>query len=263
MDSISITTINIEYGNRNRKNIKERSDIIKQYNPDIIFIQECDKTAVNFEKKYNYIDYTIISNEVVDVYLRKDSDWKQEYIHQFNTKHSYTVRTCKIIYLKNINSGKILKLANVHLCGGRFDENDKIGGMLLGNIKEVRKRKNEILEKLVCEYNIDIIAGDFNSDLVSYINNELQSKHFQYFKKISPNTSIEIFKEWNVAPYKYLESHNYTTPINKSNAINTSIFKTHPDSIWYKNGSINDFKYIDLIKNNLSDHNGIFCNIFF
>lgn len=263
MDSISIVSVNIEYGNRNRKKIKERSNLITQNSPDIIFIQECNKKAINFTSNYDYIDYTILNKEVVDIFLKKDSVWKQEYITQFNTNFSYTIRTCKIIYLKNSITNKIIKLANVHLCGGRFDENNKIGKMLLGSIQDIQKRKNEVLEKLVNEHSIDIIAGDFNSDLVCYLQNDLQPQHLNYFKKISPETSIQNFKEWNVAPYKYLELNNYTLGINKSNIIQTSIFNTHPDSIWFKNGVQTDYKYIDLITDNLSDHNGIYCNISF
>ncbi len=272
MSSISLVTVNIEYGNRNRKKIKERSDLIIQNSPDIIFVQECNKKAINFKDNYDYIDYTIVNKEVVDVYLRKDSEWKKEYITQFDTKYSYTLRTCKIIHLKNTNTNKIIKLANVHLCGGRFDENDKVGGMLLGSVKEIHQRKNEVLDKLVNEYNIDIIAGDFNSDLICYLQNDLQPQHLSYFKKISPNTSIINFKEWNIAPYNYLESKNYNLAlalnlnksdisISQTNKPNTSIFNTHPDSIWFKNGTQIEYKYIDLISNNLSDHNGIYCNV--
>ena len=165
------------------------------------------------------------------------------------------------LYLKNINNNEIIKLANVHLCGGRFDENIKIGGMLSGNIKDVKLRKNEMLYTLVNKYDIDIIAGDFNSDLICYLNNELQEQHISYFKKISPNTPIKNFKEWNVTPYNYLKSNDYKLAINKDNILKTSIFNTHPDSIWFKKGKLEKFKYINLIKDNLSDHNGIYCKI--
>lgn len=54
-------------------------------------------------------------------------------------------------------------------------------------------------------YNIDIIAGDFNSDLICYLQDELLQHHLEYFKKISPKTPIKNFEEWNNAPYTFLE----------------------------------------------------------
>ena len=259
MASISIVTVNIEHGKKSPIKIKEKSDIITNNNPDIIFIQESNKNSINLDN-YNYINYSP-NKGYIDIFLRKNSDWKQYYITSFNTKYSYTMRTCKIIFVKNINTKKIIKLANIHLCGGRFDENDKIGGMLLGNIKDIHERKNEILKELINIYDIDIVAGDFNSDLICYIQDELLQHHLEYFKKISPKTSINIFKEWNIAPYKYLESNNYTLALDKSKIKYTSMFKTHPDSIWFKNGKQLDYKYVKLIKHNLSDHNGIYSKI--
>ena len=203
MSLISIVTINIEFGKRNRNKIKETSYIIAKNNPDIIFIQEYNKHSIDLNNNYEYIKY--LFNNDIAIFLNKKSDWKQHSIYIFDTIYSYTKRTCKVIYLKNIKTNKIIKLANVHLCGGRFDENDNIGGMLLGSIKDIRKRKNEILDTLINEYNIDIIAGDFNSDLIAYMKNELSEHHLKYFNKISPNTKYKILLEWNIAPYKFLK----------------------------------------------------------
>lgn len=256
MTFISIVSVNIEYGNRNRLKIKERSNIISQYNPDLIFIQECDKTAINLDESYESIYFPIISSEMIEIYLKKDSEWKQEYVTQFNSELSYTTRTCKVIYLKNKITNKIIKLGNVHLCGGRYDENDNIGKMLIGNLKLIRKRKIEVIETLIKNYNIDIIAGDFNSDIFCYLNNEIQIHHHEYLNKISPKKSYDIYKEWNIAPYKYLENNNYN--LSNSEFKFTSIYKTQPDSIWFKNMSLINYKYLDLITDNLSDHNGIY-----
>lgn len=132
--------------------------------------------------------------------------------------------------------------------------------MLLGNIKEIRKRKNEVLEKLINNFSVDIIAGDFNSDLICYMNDELLPQQLCYFKTVSPKTSVEVFKEWNISPYKYLKSKNFNLAIDKSDVKYTSIYNSHPDSIWFKNNSLIDYKYIDLITNDLSGHNVIFCN---
>ena len=259
MSFISIVTVNMEFGKKNPKYIKEKSDIITQYNPDVIFIQESKINSIDINDNYDYIKYPYGAG--IDIYLKKNGIWKEDYKTIIKTKYSHTPRICKIIFLKNIKTNKIIKLANIHLCGGRFDESDKIGGMLLGTIKDIRKRKNEILEELINNYNIDIIAGDFNSDLICYLQDELLEHHLEYFKKISPKTNVKIFKEWNIAPYKYLESNYYTLATTKTKMIYTSTYKTHPDAIWFKNGEQVDYKYVKLIKYNLSDHNGIYTKI--
>ena len=76
-----------------------------------------------------------------------------------------------------------MKLANIHLCGGRYDENDFIGGMLVGSINDIHNRKLEILRELVDKYNIDIIAGDFNSDINCYKYNKNFILYEKKFKK--------------------------------------------------------------------------------
>ena len=93
-----------------------------------------------------------------------------------------------------------------------------------------------------------------------FIDNKIQPHHLKYFLKKSPNTSINNLFEWNISPYKYLTSANFTFA-KSSELIATSIFNTHPDSIWIKNCKQTECKYINLINDNLSDHNGIYCDL--
>ena len=76
MDIISLTTINIENGNRNPKLIKERSNLIMKYDPDIILIQESNLDSIDLNEKYNLIQYDHKKiNEKMDIFLKKDSNW--------------------------------------------------------------------------------------------------------------------------------------------------------------------------------------------
>ena len=265
MDTISLTTINIEYGNRNPKLIKERSNLIMKYNPDIILIQESNLDSINLNEKYNLIQYDHKKiNEKMDIFLKKNSNWILDSIDHIISELGYVKRLCKIISIKNKETNKLLSVANVHLIGGRFEENDKIGKMLIGNIKTIRDRKNEILKKIINQYNVSIIAGDFNSDLNCYLNDgNLQEEHLKFMKKVSPKKNLEIYKEWNNAPYNYLENNDYIlSKNNDKKKINTSLFNTHPDSVWYKKHlSINDYKIINFLEDNLSDHNGIYVKL--
>lgn len=261
---ISLVTANIEYGHRNLNLKNERSNILSKNNPDIILVQEGNFNAIDLTN-YHYIEnFNNKNTELMDIYLKKNSEWEKDSVIEFFTELSDTVRLCKIITVKHKEFNKKIKIANIHLCGGRFDESDKIGKMLIGNLKDIRKRKNEILEKLVKMYNVDIIVGDFNSDINCYINNGiLQKDHLKYLQKISPNKSMDIYKEWNIAPFNYLNKNEYALAFKfDSNKKYTSIYKNHPDSVWYKNElfNVNHYEYVDLIKLNLSDHNGIYTN---
>ena len=265
MDTVSLTTINIENGNRNPKLIKERSNLIMKYEPDIILIQESNLDSIDLNEKYNLIQYDHKKiNEKMDIFLKKDSNWILDSVNHIISELGYVKRICKIISIKNKKTNKLLNVANVHLIGGRFEENDRIGKMLIGNIKTVRDRKNEILKKIVNQYNVNIVAGDFNSDLNCYLNDgNLQEEHLKFMKKVSPKKDLEIYKEWNNAPYKYLENNDYLlSKNNQAKKINTSLFNTHPDSVWYKKHLIiKDYKIINFLVDNLSDHNGIYVKL--
>lgn len=50
MNTISLITINIEYGKRNPKYIKEKSDLIMKYEPDIVLIQESNLKSINIDE---------------------------------------------------------------------------------------------------------------------------------------------------------------------------------------------------------------------
>jgi endonuclease/exonuclease/phosphatase family metal-dependent hydrolase len=265
MNTISLITINIEYGKRNPKYIKEKSDLIMKYEPDIVLIQESNLKSINIDEKYDLIQFSCKKiKEKMDIFVKKNSPWKLNSLNHIFSELGHVKRICKIISVKNKETNKQLNIANIHLVGGRFEENDKIGKMLIGNIKTIRNRKNEILEKLIHLNNIDIIAGDFNSDLNCYLNDgNLQEQHLKFMMKVSPKKDLEIYKEWNNAPYKFLKNNNYIlSKNNDSNTINTSLFNTHPDSIWYKHHlDIQDYKIIDFLTDNLSDHNGIYVKL--
>lgn len=266
--NFKLLTINLEYCNKNPKEQKLKGKILSKNNPDIIFVQEGNNDLIQLNE-YNYINNYLHPNshndEKMDIYIKKDSNWKILSNIKLYSTLSHEQRNYIILTIKNIYTSKIIKIANIHLCGGRFDENDKIGKMLLGNLKTVRKRKNEIINKLINNLDVDIIAGDFNSDLNCFLNNGIIDKnHLKYFKKISPNTSTNIFVEWNISPYYLLYKNKYELAFSndKSKKNITSIFNNHPDSIWFKKNKMKlcYYDYIDFISYNLSDHNAIFTD---
>ena len=160
MEYVSLVSVNIEYGNRNSKLIKERSEVIMNKDPDVILIQESNLGCINFKNKYKLVEYNDRKiKEKMDIFLKRESNWELNSIFDFVSELGYVKRICKIIEVISKKTGKKIRIANIHLIGGRFEENDNIGKMLIGNIKTIRERKNEIVNRLVKEYNIDIIGG--------------------------------------------------------------------------------------------------------
>ena len=50
-----------------------------------------------------------------------------------------------------------------------------------------------------------------------------------------PNKKWSFYQEWNNAPYTFLHNNNFLLSTNNENTVtNTSLYNTHPDSIWYK-----------------------------
>ena len=106
MNSISLTTINIENGNRNPKLIKEKSDLIMKYEPDIILIQESNLKSINLDNKYDLVEYPSDKKnyEKMDVFLKKDSYWNLESISYIISELGYVKRISKIISVNSLFS---------------------------------------------------------------------------------------------------------------------------------------------------------------
>ena len=75
MEYVSLVSVNIEYGNRNSKLIKERSEVIMNKDPDVILIQESNLGCINFKNKYKLVEYNDRKiKEKMDIFLK--SNWE-------------------------------------------------------------------------------------------------------------------------------------------------------------------------------------------
>jgi len=266
MPPISLVTVDMESGNKNRGRVSQTSELLTRDEPDLVLVQESNCVALDLQDKYQCIEFQAKPSgrvDIVDIYLRHGCQWVQESVNEIVSKLSFTKRSGKMITLQHKTTDQTIRIANVHVCGGRHDENDKIGGMLLGNLKNIRERKTETVREMVDTYKADIIAGDFNSDLVCYLNHgTVQPKHLAYLRRISPQKPTRVYQEWNLAPFRYLSNHGYYLAFDRS-IVNkdTSFYETHPDAIWYRNGCGNQTEYhqIDLLTDGLSDHNGLYA----
>jgi hypothetical protein len=178
---------------------------------------------------------------------------------------------------------KGLKIANVHLSGGRFD--DRLIKENIGNEDFIRNYIAFKLEPLREAINLetDIILGDYNSvfALSEKVKAEFYESQYAYFKglikrELSENEK-KIIREINQAPYDLLIANNYTyaAPLNEGNAVTNYLGSTIIDTIWYKKDrvSVEDTKIIELFKKGeelgnppsesdaLSDHNPLSASV--
>jgi hypothetical protein len=265
-NNFSIVTANLF-----QKNTKALADKITTYSPKIICTQE---THNNFNKHMNTKKYTLkhtngnIVSERIDFYLKNDSDITIEATQdKLSTINCRTDRDDLII--TTTYNGVEIKIGIVHLCGGKYDEPAFIQkiteqGISTNNeiIQEIRKIKEEQIQKMI-DKNVDIILGDFNSDIEHYLGT-LNTKQQGYFNNI--NFHDYMIEAWNKIPFTLLKDNYYLPVCNETCTTfytpHTSVYGTSPDAIYYKSTKliVNDFKIIDLLTGELSDHNGIYAD---
>ena len=191
-DTLSIVTVNI-----NEKNNIDIIDKIIKNEPKIICIQESNQD-LNINMDLN--DYElIISNENkmherIDIYKNKSSDIIINSNDKINTKLCNTKRTDIII--ETIYKETPIKIGVVHLCGGRYDENEIIKS---SNILKFNYDDEDEDERR--EY--DILLSNTMTKIdenIKFIN----SLNHSYIKSLSDeekNEQIELYKQNEVTHF--------------------------------------------------------------
>ena len=134
---------------------------------------------------------------------------------------SASCTTNRSAFITKLENG--LTIANVHLCGGRYDD--------LNSDWDGRK---ELFDRVV-DKKPDIICGDFNVDIVSYMNNEISPGVKAYYEKISkpPDGILTLFD-------KATKEHGYRFVPNKEI---TSYYMNTPDGILYNPEKVQLIQY--------------------
>eukprot|EP00948_MAST-09A_sp_MAST-9A-sp1_P003575 g3575.t1 len=179
-----------------------------------------------------------------------------------------TPRTALVITLKNVNAPhNSVKVASLHLPGGRFDE------IYLNkphvSIDNLSSIKTDLLNQ-VLKHSPNIVIGDFNSDIICFTDGEvnLRQRKFWTDNLGFPDTNETTAKliAWNTAPYRLLDQKNYSIMCKhqcsaKFKECPSSVYGTTPDAIWFRNGSVtfDSYEQILLIGKSamLSDHNAL------
>jgi hypothetical protein len=231
------------------------------HTPDLVVFQEA---GTRFHiKGYDNIQWGggDTKYENMGAALRNNTEWKSVQIKTFRTKLCNTLRDVVKIILKNKQNPAIqIKIGNVHLCGGRYDE--EVSQYKTNH--DLIKTKEEGIKLLE---DCDIVLGDFNSDIHHFLN-KIPNKQQEIFlkDKLWTDEQIEI---WNTTPYKLLERKKFKlVPPEKR----TSFFGGTTDVIWYKknklllanNGIIDmGIKKAKRQEDGASDHNGVYATFLF
>lgn len=149
---------------------------------------------------------------------------------------------------------KKFRIANVHLCGGRFDDL---------KFQDLLHEKNDEITRVLKE-NPDIVVGDFNS----YADKDHVLKHlkgYDVFTKLNEKDK-EKFIFWASGVHKIMYKYGYLSA-GKTSLGDTSIFGGMVDWIYYHKNSGLKLVSVDKIiamcgaqapyTSNVSDHNAL------
>ena len=258
--SFKVATVNL-FNNEGKRMIFTLEKELNIHKPDLVVFQEA---GTKFDiKGYDNIQWSggETKYENMAAALRHNTEWTSVQIKTFRTNLCNTLRDVVQIILKNKQNPAIqIKIGNVHLCGGRYDE----------EVSQYKTNYNLIKTKeegINLLHECDIVLGDFNSDIHYFLNKNPNKQQEIFLKdKLWTDEQIEI---WNTTPYKLLERKKLklVPPEEK-----TSFFGGTTDVIWYKNnklllannGIINmGIQNAKRQEDGASDHNGVYATFVF
>ncbi|CAF0751491.1 unnamed protein product [Rotaria sp. Silwood1] len=256
-------TFNVQFY-KTSKTPTKIAKFLLNHQPDVVCLQENIQYHNWTKAKFaplNLSSYYILGAECEADKHHHSHLSNMVYVHRKHLKHVQTLYSVNLIILNETQrcAGSIqlydTKISNVHLCGGRYD--DQIYDRL-------QEHKHLQLERLIKTHNPDIIMGDFNSE----DSDEAAMKQLdQYpFYKTLNKTNKELFVHYYMSGARYLRDQTtYVPAYNESSIGVTSAFGGTPDWIYVKDrtrltGKI--YKY-DATTTNLSDHNAVIVEYLF
>ena len=229
-NGVKVSNFNNTNTNTEFNTIKPYYEVVLAQKPDIICTQEQNYNIKNMKNIKNFKNFGFTETcgkggERVGVHY-KDEIKEPECITE-ETKIGVPKRHAIIFKYKGV------KIANLHLAGGRFDDKEVLGN----NFKKILNFKLELVKKVIKE-EPDIILGDFNSVLEGRRQNlNSQMKYFsKKFRRTLNKSNLDRIKDWNYGPYNLLEDngYKYSKPDNTNDVGFTNLRgKTIIDTIWY------------------------------
>ena len=241
---VSILTFNVQF--YQTESVKVISRKLANFDVDVICIQEDvgrgePSLQIPGFKRVTSCDgqrNTVQNGDIMGnpVYVRNEL--------KYVVDKSITLTGCKTPRCVSYVTVKGVKIANTHLCGGRFDDE---------HFKQLKNTKvNEMSE--IVRQKPDIVVGDFNGepgDVVESLNG------YNLFSSLTPNEK-KVFMVYFNSVHAVLQKSGYTPAYSVEEIGPTSTYGGTPDWI-YHNTSV-DVKYAEQVTalNDLSDHNDVF-----
>jgi len=241
-NEIVLLTLNVQaYLEGSRFAIQEA---IEQTNANIICIQEDVEHSSMFLEDDTMNVFRCVTGEHID----KDIQLANTIYTSLPVQHSETlnltgcpVGRCAVMI--EIQYPIPLRIVNVHLCGGRYDDR---------RFRQLIHVKEQQLKQVVGKWHPDVIVGDFNG--------QLEPKNLDthpVYRQLTLESDKLLYVTYHTSGHDYLKSQDYK-PV--SNQEKTSRFGGTPDWIYIrKNINISKAEIVPFL--HLTDHNGILVHV--
>ena len=218
---ITVMTANV-FSGRGKRFPADFHAAVARHKPDVLLVQEAVQShnVPGYECSYECGD----DHNWMAAFVRLTSPWSATKHTTFESASCTTTRNAAVLHVAS-HGGSPLRIANVHLCGGRFDERYHTDD----SAADLEHAKNELLRQVLAEAKPVIVAGDFNSDMNHYVTGEPRAAQATYLKM--RGWSDEHIAIWNQTPYALLAANAYAAT--STDAATTSWYGGTPDAIWY------------------------------
>ena len=236
------------------------------YGVDVIMIQENVPALAlslnNFKLSGKHKDWCRVAVPQHSEWTLVDSEFKNYAEHLFKPNVGSSGYVCTRVTLQlRRRPHMTINALNVHLCGGRFDDErvfKKIDPDCITNLKNFVQWRTKLFNDQLNTCDVDIIAGDFNGDMGYYATRQQATALSTYCK----DHEFDIFymNAWNLIPFLWLQANGFTSQAADQH---TSYYENTPDAVWCSRRChwmhqkvILEHKKEDIVTN-MSDHNAL------
>ncbi|CAF1478894.1 unnamed protein product [Adineta ricciae] len=256
-------TFNIQFY-RTSRSTNPIAKFILAHHPDVVCLQENIDANGWSSSKLTPLDLTSDYTFAAECQAEKfHGHYLANTIYVLRKHMKYVEKLSAVnltILTETVRCAAVLRLygtviANVHLCGGRFDDKQ------FWNFKELKYLQ---LKRLVQQYHPDIILGDFNNEQSKSVAKK-QLDIYEFYKNLNSSDRL-LFEHYYTAGSVYLQDQTkYSPAYNEATIGATSIYGGTPDWVYvtYPSRLTGKVGKYDTITTNLSDHNALFIEYLF
>ena len=254
---LTLMTFNVQFYTTSRSTALI-SKFINDRRPDVVCIQENinshdwnETSFVALNLNHSYLFAAECQAEKVNRFHLSNT----KHIHRKHSKHVQTLAPVNLrIGNETPRCAAVLrlydtKIANVHLCGGRFDDK---------KYRQLQHNKGLQLQRLISTHDPDIIIGDFNSENSDAVAMK-QLDRYSFYHSLTADDRTEFFRYFMSGAHYLRDRTAYVPAYNESVVGVTSVYGGTPDWIYVKNYSrlTGRIDNDDTVTMNLSDHRAV------